>query len=175
MKISKFPILMTILVGILWLCTPGVTVWAETQHSLQVEATSYIVSSQWLPAGDEAGHAIGMQKREGEGVFSNGETAKYSTVSTFDSRRSTGGMAQGYSTFTFADGSLIIFSWKAEITRNQDGLPFNQGQGSILKGTGRFEGIKGISDFSGQQLKPAAEDPKLTASQKATIAYTLPL
>lgn len=174
MKISKFPIVMTILVAIIWLCAPVMTVWAETQHSLQVEATSYIVSSQWLPAGDEAGHAIGMVKREGEGVFSNGETAKYATVSTFDSRRNTGGIAQGYSTFTFVDGSQIIFSWKAEISRTQDGLPFNQGQGIILKGTGRFEGIRGISDFSGQQLKPVADDSKLTAGQKATITYILP-
>lgn len=174
MKISKLSIVMTILVGILWLCTPVVTAWAETQHSLQVEATSSIVSSQWLPAGDEAGHVIGMAKREGEGVFSSGETAKYATVSTFDSRRNTGGMAQGYSTFTFADGSVIIFSWRSEISRTQDGLPFNQGHGTILKGTGRFEGIQGISDFSGQQLKSAAEDPKLTAGQKATITYTLP-
>ncbi|WP_378952865.1 hypothetical protein [Pelosinus sp. sgz500959] len=171
MKISKLSIVMTIWVGILWLCTP---VWAETQHSLQVEATSYIISSQWLPAGDEAGHAIGMAKREGEGVFSNGETAKYATVSTFDSRRTTGGIAQGYSTFTFVDGSQIIFSWKSEIGRTQDGLPYNQGHGTILKGTGRFEGIRGISDFSGQQLKPAADDPKLTTGQKATITYILP-
>lgn len=174
MKISRFSIVVTILVGFLYLCTPVSTIWAETQHSLQVEATSTIVSSQWLPAGDEAGHAIGMQQREGEAVFSNGETAKYSTVSTFDSRRSSGGIAQGYSKFTFTDGSLILFSWKAQITKSQDGLPLNQGQGTILRGTGRFEGMSGVSDFSGQQLKSAAEDPKLTAGQKATITYTLP-
>ncbi|AIF50827.1 hypothetical protein [Pelosinus sp. UFO1] len=174
MKKNRFVALMTILIGIIWICAPVVTVSAETEHSLQVEATSYIVSSQWLPAGDEAGHVIGMTQREGEAIFSNGETAKYSTVSTFDSRRSKGGTAQGYSKFAFDDGSLIVFSWISEIIRTQDGLPLNQGQGTIIKGTGRFEGIKGVSAFSGKQLKSVEDDTKLTSFQNATITYTLP-
>lgn len=174
MKNKSFAVLMMAVAGVMWMLSSAVMVSAETKHSLQVEATSYVVSSQWLPVGDEAGHLIGMQQREGEAVFSNNETATYSTVSTFDSRRSTGGSAQGYSKFTFTDGSLILFSWTAEITRTKDGLPFNQGKGTIIKGTGRFEGIKGGSVFTGQQLKPAAEDPKLTAGQSATISYTLP-
>jgi len=166
--------ILTVLIGMIWIITPVVTVAAETAHSVQVEATSQAILSQWLAAGDEAGHSIGMQQRDGEAVFSSGETAKYSTVSTFDSRRNKGGTAQGYSKFTFNDGSLIIFSWVAELTRTQEGLPFNQGRGTIIKGTGRFEGIRGGSVFKGQQLKSAADDPKLTAGQSATITYTLP-
>lgn len=167
-------VILSFLIGIFLAQAQMSVASAETEQSWQVEATSYIVSSQWLPVGDEAGHAIGMQQREGEATFSNGETAKYSTVSTFDSRRSKGGTSQGYSKFTFQDGSSIILSWAAEIIRNQDGLPFNQGQGTIIGGAGRFEGIKGRSVFSGKQLKAAAEDAKLTALQQATIYYTLP-
>jgi len=104
----------------------------------------------------------------------SGETAKYSTVSTFDARRGSKiGTSQGYSKFTFEDGSVILFSWTAEMTREQDGLPANHGQGIIIKGTGRFEGIVGTSAFSGKQLKPAADDPKLATVQHATITYTL--
>lgn len=174
MNKNKYIIVLTILIGMIWSITPMVTASAEIAHSLQVEATSQVVSSQWFAAGDEAGHVIGTQQRDGEAVFSNGETAKYSTVSTFDSRRNKGGTAQGYSKFTFDDESLIIFSWTAELTRTPEGLPFNQGRGTIIKGTGRFEGIQGGSMFSGQQLKSATDDPKLTAGQSATITYTLP-
>ncbi|MDF2634740.1 MAG: hypothetical protein K0R78_1614 [Pelosinus sp.] len=174
MKKNNFVVVMTILVGIIWLFTPIALVSAEAEQTLQVEATNYVISSQWLPVGDEAGHVIGMNQREGEGVFSNGETAKYSVISTFDARRSKGGIAQGYSKFTFDDGSLIIFSWTTEFARSQEGLPFNQGQGTIIAGTGRFAGITGVSAFSSKQLKPASEDPKLTMVANATITYTLP-
>ena len=92
----------------------------------------------------------------------------------FDSRRNKGGTAQGYSRFAFDDGSMILFYWTAEITPTQDGLSSNKGQGSIIKGTGRFEGIKGTSGFSGQQLKASSEDSKPINSQKATLVYTLP-
>lgn len=170
----RFVVIMTILSGMIWLSTPALQVKAESEHILQVEATNYVISSQWLPVGDEAGHVIGMNQREGQGIFSNGEIAKYSVVSTFDVRRTKGGTAHGYSKFTFDDGSLLIFSWTAEITQSQDGLPFNQGQGTIITGTGRFEGISGKSVFSGIQLKAAGEDTKLTSVANATITYTIP-
>lgn len=174
---QKFVIVLTVLVGAIWLLaplTPAAAAEAATQ-TLQVDAASHIVSpAQWLPVGDEPGHVIGLQQREGEGVFSNGETAVYSTVSTFDSRRAKGGTSTGYSKFTFADGSQIIFSWTSEFVREADGLQSNQGQGTIIKGTGRFEGIQGGSVFSGKQLKPVSEDPTVTLTQNATLTYTLP-
>lgn len=170
---KKLSVLLSVFICVISWFLPAACIAATAPQTLQVEATSYSVSSQWLPVGDEAGHVIGMAQREGAAVLS-GETATYSTVSTFDARRgSKMGTSQGYSKFTFEDGSVILFSWTAEMTREQDGLPANQGQGIIIKGTGRFEGIAGTSAFSGKQLKPAAEDPKLTTVQHATITYTL--
>lgn len=168
-------VLLSVFVFVIYCLLPAPAIAATAPQTLQVEATSYVVSSQWLPVGDEAGHVIGIQQREGEVILSNGETARYSTVSTFDARRGKeGGTSQGYSKFIFMDESLILFSWTASISREQDGLTSNQGQGIIIKGTGRFEGIIGTSAFSGKQLKPAAEDPGLTAVQHAAITYTLP-
>lgn len=175
MNNRKRNVLMSVFVGIICLLSWSTQVLAATTQTVQVDATSYVVSTQWFPVGDEAGHTVGIQQREGEAVFDTGETAKYYTVSTFDSRRGqAGGTSQGYSRFTFADESVIMFSWRAEIGRTPEGLSTNQGQGTIIKGTGRFQGITGESVFSGGQLKPAAEDTKLTAGQKATITYMLP-
>ena len=162
------------LVVLILLVSLSTLVSAQSAQTLEVEATSYIVSSQWLPAGDEAGHSIGMQQRAGKASFSDGNTAQYSTVSNFDFRRGKGGSSSGYSKFTFDDGATIVFSWTAKATIGEDGLTLNEGQGIILKGTGRFAGIKGTSSFSGKQLKPAAEDPKGAAIQHATIKFTLP-
>lgn len=148
---------------------------SASSHTLQVEATSCVVTSQWLPVGDEAGHVVGVQQREGEAVFSNGETAKYYTVSTFDAKRGKeAGSSQGYSKFVFADDSFIMFSWKSDITRDETGLSHNKGQGNIISGSGRFNGITGISEFSGRQLKPTSEDPKGITLQNAIITFELP-
>lgn len=174
MRGKKLSVWVGVFLCIAYVFSPADAGAATAPQTLQVEATSYSVSVQWLPVGDEAGHVIGIQQREGEAVLSCGETAQYSTVSTFDARRgSKAGTSQGYSKFTFADGSLILFSWTAEITREQDGLTANYGQGTIIKGTGRFAGIAGTSVFSGKQLKPAADEPKLTTVQTATITYVL--
>lgn len=147
---------------------------AKSSQKLEVEATSCPVNSHWLAAGDEAGHSVGIQQRQGDSKFSDGTTAKYTTVSTIDFRRGKGGTSTGYSKFTFEDGSLIIFSWKAKVTIGEGGLSYNEGQGKIIKGAGRFEGIEGSSVFAGRQLKPLAEDPKGTVLQNATITFKLP-
>ncbi|MBI5593272.1 MAG: hypothetical protein HY881_22655 [Deltaproteobacteria bacterium] len=56
-----------------------------------------------------------------------------------------------FSVFAFDDGSCVFLSWKAETTADKDGLPTSDGQGIIVKGIGRFEGIKGTSVFSGKE------------------------
>jgi hypothetical protein len=171
LKKISFGALMTILMGVIWLCLPVTPVAAQTTQTLQVKAT-ITSSSQWLPVGDEDGHVIGMGKGEGEAVLSNGETAKYSNVSTFDPRRGKGGTSEGYTRFIFSDGSGIVFYWTARITVGQDGLSSSEGEGIITKGTGRFEGIEGTSVFSSKvQL---SQDSKRITVADATITYTLP-
>ena len=171
MKIMNLAVLrlMTILVGLVWLCFPVSPASAETAGTLQMKVTDYEVSSVTLPAGDEEGHFIGVGQREGEAVFSNGETAKYSSVFTFDGLRS-----KGYTKFFFNDGSWISLAWSSETTVEKDGPLSTRGQGTIRKGAGRFKGIIGGAVFSGKELKPASQDPKRTMVMDATLFYTLP-
>jgi hypothetical protein len=146
----------------------------ELEQKLQFEVTNYIVSANWLPVGDEDGHVIGIQHREGNAVFNNGETVKYSFVGNFDIPNGKEGKANGYTKLDFEDGSLIMLSWTSKLPWANGELPSNKGQGTIIKGTGRFKGIKGTSVFSGRQLQPASQDPKFTAVANVTLTYTLP-
>ena len=138
-----------------------VTASAEgAKQPLTVETTSYLLSAEWLPVGDEEGHVIGLQKRDGDVVFAGGENAKYLNIYTLDFRRGKGGSATGYSKFIFEDNSSILCSWTADIpVRN--GMFSKQGQGTIVKGTGRFENIAGTVTFTGRQVKSAAEDSRM--------------
>ncbi len=136
---------------------------AAEPTTFQADTTSWLGSAQWLPVGDSPGHAIGLQKREGDAVLSSGETAKYSNIFTLDFRQGKGGTAVGYSTFTFADGSTIMFSWTCDITV-ANAMFAKEGQGTLLKGTGRFADLQGTATFEGRQLKPQSEDPKVTAT-----------
>jgi len=143
------------------------------EQKRQFEVTNYIVSAEWLPVGDEEGHVMGIQKREGTAVFTDGESAKYSFVGTFDIPNGKEGTANGYTKLEFEDQSLIMISWTSELPWSNGKLPTNTGRGTIIKGTGRFKGIQGKSVFSGRQLKAAAEDPKGTAIASVMLTYTL--
>lgn len=159
-----------LLLGVLWLALP-IAAEAATNHTLQVEAT-ISSTSQWAPVGDEDGHVIGMSKGEGEAVLSNGEMAHYSNVSTFDTRRGLGGNSEGYTRFTFDDGSTIFFYWTARITIGANGLSASNGEGTMTVGTGRFAGIEGSSVFT-SQAKILADGKRVTVAN-ATLTYTLP-
>ncbi|MEW6533356.1 MAG: hypothetical protein AB1473_21165 [Thermodesulfobacteriota bacterium] len=166
--------LVAILIGVFWAYVPFAFAAGEAAQTLQVKVTHYAVSSQVLPAGDEEAHVIGMGKREGEAQFSNGETAKYSTVFTFDAYRGKPVPSRGYTKFEFNDGASFSLSWESKTVPDKDGLAATSGQGTIIKGVGRFNGIKGSAVYSGKELKPASEDPKRTTVTNATITYTLP-
>jgi hypothetical protein len=157
----KLAIAMSFLIGVTLSACPAQA--AEPAASFQADTTSYLVSTEFLPVGDEDGHVLGLQKREGDVVMSSGETAKYLNVLNLDFRRGKGGTATGYSKLLFDDGSTIMFSWTCDITVDK-GMFSKQGQGTIIKGTGRFAGLQGTAYFEGRQLKPPAQDPKMTAT-----------
>jgi hypothetical protein len=57
-------------------------------------ATHVAVATTILPVGDENGHILGVGRREGTATLSNGETAAYYNVGTFDIRPGKGGTAK---------------------------------------------------------------------------------
>lgn len=150
------------------------SVIAETTASLDVKVVNYILSTSNFTAGDDPGHFIGTGQREGEASFSNGETARYSNVFTYDVYLGKALPSKGYTKFLFNDGSWFALSWECVTVMDKDGLPLSKGEGIIIKGDGRYKGIKGKAVFSGKEQKPAAQDPRRTAFMNATVNYTLP-
>lgn len=158
------------------LCAGFAVPWAVagTEAVLEVKVTHRAVSQSSFHAGDDERHFVGVGQREGEAVFNNGETARYSNVFTFDAYPGKPVPSEGYTKFLFADGSWFALSWQARTATGKDVLSVSEGQGTIVKGAGRYKGIKGTAVFSGKELRPASQDPGRTTVMNATITCTLP-
>ena len=101
-------------------------------------------------------------------IFENGEVATGLGVSTADLIKNSGPILQ-YLTITFGDGSTII---RKDQTIFESGAPKQTSE--IIKGTGRFEGIKGTGTSRGKPLKlePGELGAKLIG--EGDLTFTLP-
>ncbi len=117
-----------------------------------------------IEVGDVPGHVVGVIEDKGLTFYENGEIATMSNVFTFDNTYGIG-TAQGYSIYTFEDGSTQVHKWQESWT--EEGLC--KGTYTYVRGTGRFEGIKGSGSFSGKFFESVA-----TGYDDFTGTYTLP-
>ena len=127
-----------------------------TAETLKGKGVGAIGKFEMLPVGDVENHNIGLNTREGMVVFENGEVATTKAIAVWDIVRNGSGWAKGYITFTFIDGSTITTNFnqqyapaKAEGSAQYD----TKITGDILKGTGKFEGIKGTISTTTTQMK----------------------
>jgi hypothetical protein len=142
--------------------------------TVKVKATYSGPEATMLPAGDNPGHLVGLGQRQGKAVFSDGRQAAYSNVFFLDLRRGVGADAMGYTRMVFPGGDWIFFKWESRaVDRDQHG-PILEGQGTLLRGSGAYEGIKGTAKFSSRVLPPTPEHPKGQTEAEAELTYTLP-
>jgi hypothetical protein len=84
-------------------------------------------------------------------------------------------MEKPNSVFTYEDGATIVqkiqgpFEWASGRK-----MRLFKGTGEFIRGTGRFEGIKGAVTFSGKEVTPYSKETKSDVSFDATATYTLP-
>ncbi len=145
---------------------------AETVKST---VTSSLAKVELVPVTDVKGHMVGLYERRGVAVYENGDVGAYHTRGTFDFTNSNGPF-QGYSEITFEDGSMTIIKYQGTM-RKAEGqkLPDFSGKGEYIKGTGRFQGIKGNMSFNGRYITPYTPDKtKGDVFINATASYTLP-
>ena len=129
---------------------------------------------EYIPILDNPGHIVGIFERQGEVEFENGEKATQILRGTIDINRGKGTF-QGYSLFTFEDGSTTIA--KVEGTHGIPSgkkLPISHVKGKYIKGTGRYQGIEGKVAFEGKQVKPYGGEHKADMEVEGTVEYTLP-
>lgn len=94
---------------------------------------------------DQEGHIVGTLERKGLMIHENGEVANELNKVIFD-RVKEGSKWQGYCLQTFKDGSTIMMKHQGTNEKGQ----IVAASFELIKGTGRFEGIKGKGTFTGQ-------------------------
>ena len=164
-------ILFGILVISAWVLGSVIPAGAET---LKFKSYTYVTKAESFPVGDVDGHTVGYTTRRAFLVFENGEVATQKSVSTSDAIKGSGASLT-YQNITFSDGSTIII--KAVGTVTGTGPMVYQSikmTREIIKGTGRFEGIKGTGSTTVKYFPVEAGEAGPRGIGEGTLTYTLP-
>ena len=165
--------LMGILLVVAWVLVSAPLAEAKTE---KFRVVNYLVKVEWSPVGDVEGHVIGFWLRRGLVFFENGEVATYSARGWFDSIKGKSSY-EGYGLVTFGDGSTTVSKLQGNLTpiegtKQRSG----KGTGEYIKGTGRFEGIKGSFSYTGKQVTPYSKKEGTFSDSyyDVTATYTVP-
>jgi hypothetical protein len=160
-----------ILVGILvisaWVLGSAMQAGAET---LNYKFYTWVIKSERVPVADVEGHTVVLTTRGAFYVFDNGEVATISHVSTADFVKGAGPFMQ-YATIKFSDGATMTIKSHGTIA---PGGGTGGWASEILKGTGRFEGIKGTQSAKATYLPAEPGEAGANGYGEGTITYTLP-
>jgi hypothetical protein len=129
---------------------------------------TWVIKGEWVPVSDVEKHAVGLVKRGAFYVFENGEIATVDHVSTGDFIKGAGPFMQ-YVTINFQDGSTITIK-----SQGTFGGTSADWRSEIIKGTGRFEGIKGTQSAKAKYLPVEKGEIGPKGYGEGTITYTLP-
>jgi hypothetical protein len=164
-------ILFGILVILAWALESAVQVGAETMN---YRFFTWVIRGEDVPVNDVEGHMVGIAIRGAFWVFENGEVATITHVATRDLIKGSGPFMQ-YVTVNFADGSIIIIKSQGALGGTATGALASGGWTSeIIKGTGRFEGIKGTQTAKAKYLPIIKGEAGARGYGEGTITYTLP-
>jgi len=141
--------LVSIIIFVISLIGSGTQAGAETAKS---RTSTYLVHLEVLPIGDVEGHIVGTFSRKGLSFYENGEIATYANWGTLDFIKGNGSF-QGYSLITFQDGSTNWVTWRGTAEGREYKLT-----GEYIKGTKRFEGIKGTFSGTGKAVTPYSKE-----------------
>lgn len=165
-------VLVAVLVSIFIFSLAGLGFAGE--KTVKYNLTTQVTKMEWVLVPDVKGHVVGVYHRRGVAIYPN-EVAAFSTRGTFDFIKKNGPL-QGYSETTFKDGSTIVVKYKGTMTlATEEKLPSLKGTGKYIKGTGRFEGIKGKLSWAGSYITPYTKDKTKGDNYiEVTGTYTLP-
>jgi hypothetical protein len=142
-------------------------------ENVEYTVSGYLSKVESIPIPDVDKHTIGIYERRGVAIFTNGDTAAFHSIGTWD-HIDGNGTFQGYSTLTFEDGSTIMSKGSGNISKEAGKLPNMSGKGEYIKGTGKYEGIKGSVTYTSKFITPYNDKTKGDTVMKAKGSYTLP-
>jgi hypothetical protein len=150
------------------LLAPAVGAAAE----MKFKVVSYITRFDVKPVGDVQGHFAGGWERRGL-CFVNEEVGVYIGSGTMDATKGKG-VGTGTSTCTFEDGSSFSTTYNMDTEPGPKGLAlYKNGKGQFTGGTGRFEGIKGSTTFTGRAFTPFKDEFKSDVVMDSVGQYTV--
>ena len=165
---------MFVLIGILlisaWVIGSAIQAGAETMN---YKFYVWMNKREAVSVDDVEGHFVTLAQRGGFYVLENGEIATIKRVSMNDLIKGAGS-AVAYETITFADGSTIVLKRQSTLRGTAEVTVSSESTSQILKGTGRFEGIKGTQSDKTKFLPADKEDAGSKQYGEGTITYTLP-
>jgi len=148
-----------------WVLASPIQAGAETMN---YKLYTWAVKGDSVPVDDVEGHNVGYTNRGAFYVFDSGEVATINHVATFDFIKGSGPFMQ-YVTVKFEDASTITFKSQGTM-----GGAAAQMTSEIIKGTGRFEGIKGTQSAKVKYLPLEKGDPGARGYGSGSFIYTLP-
>lgn len=166
---------MWILFGILvisgWFLGSAVQAGAETWN---FKFYTWVTKGETFPVGDVEGHSVWFLQRGAFRVYENGEVATATAIVTGDFIKGAGPFMQ-YVTLTFGDGSTIIIRSQGTAGVPAAGAPTAGGwKSEMIKGTGRFEGIKGTDSAKAKYLPVEKGEAGPKGYGEGTMTFTLP-
>ena len=143
-------------------------------ETMNYKSYSYVLKAEDVPVGDVEGHTVGLVMRRAFYVFESGEVATTNSVATRDLIKGAGPSVQ-YTTINFADGSTIIIKSQGRGGGTATAAQTSGGLTSeIIKGTGRFEGIKGTQATKLRYFPIEKGEGGPKGIGEGIINYTLP-
>jgi len=126
-----------------------------------------------IEVGDVPGHVIGVLDGRGLIFFDTGEVGTELFKLMFDYTNGSGPF-QGYRLDTFQDGSSRICKVQGTTTALPSGVSTFKATYTYIKGTGRFERIKGTGSLTGKRMSPLTPGGPSDSYLDAEEEYTLP-
>jgi len=163
-----------VLFGILaisaWVLGSAIQAEAET---LKYKFYTYVIRGENNLIGDVEGHLFWHHVREAFYAFENGEVATVTAIVSGDFIGTSGTFMQ-YVTVNFEDGSTIIIKSQGTGGTPPAGTTTAGWKSEIIKGTGRFQGIKGTHTAKAKYLPLQKGEIGQKGYGEGTFTYTLP-
>ena len=173
MRIREMKSYSIVLLAVLLLLMSKTDVPAETAQTIKWKEVGYAKNIQLAEVPDFKGHIVGMFERRGLNIFEDGTVAVYKQMGSMDGWE-TGATCKGYTELSFEDGSTIIYKFQGSEETKPGEMPRLKGEGTFIKGTGRFSGINGTLRFTGKYYTSLDDDNKGAAICEVVATYTLP-
>ena len=163
-------VLFAILAISIWILGDPIQVEAET---LNFKSYVWMIKSEGVSLDDVEGHRVALAQRGGFYVLESGEIATIMRVSLNDLIKGAGSTTS-YETIKFSDGSTLMLKNQGVLSGTTEEIRSLEVTSQIIKGTGRFKGIKGTGTAKRKVLPAEKGEAGSKQVGEGSITYTLP-